>query len=211
MKNHIGEVGSKEAHAEHVLLLESQLHLYVFYHGRRGCGGKCEDGSVGEELAEERNLQIRRTEVVAPLRDAVRLIDGDEADAGVSYLGDEKFGGESFGRDIEQLVGTEDAVLERHQYLVVGHAGIYCRRFDATSPQVLHLVFHQCNERRDNEAQAFRSQCWHLKRYRLSASCRHQAEGVASLSDALDDVELYAAEVVVVPISPQYLAIIIFH
>ena len=80
---YVGQVLSFKAHAEDVLILEMQLFLNIVDDGRRGRGRKGKDGNTGLDLPDIRNLQVRRTEIIAPLTDAVGFIYRDEADAHV--------------------------------------------------------------------------------------------------------------------------------
>lgn len=58
------------------------------------------------------------------------------------------------------------------------------------------LVFHQRNQRGDNDGRAFRHECRQLVAQRFAASCWHQYEGIASAKDAFDDLLLVALELV---------------
>ena len=49
-----------------------------------------------------RELEVVGTEVVAPLRDAVRLVDGEQRDLHARELGHEALVVEALGRDVEQ-------------------------------------------------------------------------------------------------------------
>lgn len=56
--------------------------------GACGGGGQGEDGSLGEEgSGDQPDAQVRRAEVVAPLGDAVRLIDHQQRRAAPLGLG----------------------------------------------------------------------------------------------------------------------------
>ena len=58
-------------------------------------------------------------------------------------------------------------------------------RVDAPLPQMVDLVFHQRDKRRDDKADTLHGQRWHLKGYRLPAACRHQSQRIPPRSDAL--------------------------
>jgi hypothetical protein len=85
------------------------------------------------------------------------------------------------GRDVEQPKppGCELALgihpfRWRHQR-VDGRGG------NAASPQHVHLVFHQGNERRDHDAHALEQQRGQLEAQRLSGAGRHHRDEVAAL------------------------------
>lgn len=89
------------------------------------------------------------------------------------------------------------------------HAGIYCCCHYAASAQVVHLIFHQGDERRDDNTHSLSSKSRNLKGYRLAASGRHQSECVVSAADAFDNVALYSPEVGVAPVLAQYSCIFV--
>ena len=114
--------------SEHLELpfgINGQNVLDVLHHTRRGGGGEGEDGAPplsppnwGEvlsrnQLADLGDFEIRRTEIVAPLRNAVGFIDRDETDADAPQFDLENLGSESLGRNIKDFHAPENAVFER--------------------------------------------------------------------------------------------------
>ena len=84
--HHIRQVLALETHAEHILFAESEPVLYVIYH-LRGCrGGECQNRHIGFQRTYVGDVQIGRTKIVAPLRYAVSLINGDKANLHVLKL-----------------------------------------------------------------------------------------------------------------------------
>jgi hypothetical protein len=76
-QNTINEVGPIEVAHQHDRLLQCQLRDDVAanrFRGRRGVGV---DGGLGEELAQATELPIFRTKIVAPMADAVGLVNGE--------------------------------------------------------------------------------------------------------------------------------------
>jgi len=82
---------------------------------------------------------------------------------------------------------------------------MYRGGYDAPAAQVVHLVFHQGNERRYHNAHTVHGDGRHLKRYRLAAAGRHKSQGVVTLGYACYYVVLNAAKILVTPIFAQYL------
>ena len=95
LAHHVGQVLALKAHAEHVLLAEGQLTLYVGRHLGGGGGGERQHGGIGLDVAYLLDLKVGGTEVVAPLADAVGFVDGDEAHLHVAQLGLEYLRGEA--------------------------------------------------------------------------------------------------------------------
>ena len=77
----VGEVGSGEALAEDIGGAETELLLHVVDGLRGSRSGEGQHGDVGRErLADLGNAEVGGPEIVAPLRDAVTLVDGQQAD-----------------------------------------------------------------------------------------------------------------------------------
>ena len=178
-------------------------------HGGGG-GGEGQDGDARRErCADVGDAEVGGAEVVTPLRDAVALVDGEEADVHGAQLGAEEVGGEALGGEVEELVIAEDAVVKPCVDLGAGHAGVDGGGLDATPAEAIYLVFHQGDERGDDEAEAFGGQCGHLEGERLAAAGGHEREGVAAGADGADDLLLQRPEGVVAPVLLQYFVIAI--
>ena len=206
----VGQVGPLEAHAEDVGTGKAQSCLYVVHYLGRGGGRQGEDGNAGQQVAHFGNLQVGGAEVVAPLRDAMAFVHGYQVDVHPAQLGAEDVGVQPFGRDVEELVTAEDGVFQRGDYLLPVHAGVDGQGADAPVAQVLHLVFHQGDEGRDDEAHALARQGRHLEGDGLAAARGHQAQRVFAAPDAADDVFLDAPEGVVVPVLFQQAVVDVF-
>ena len=81
-RNRVADVGTVEARDEALGVLEPQLgdDLLAGALVRGGREGNARD--TGEPLGKHLELTILRTEVVPPLRDAVRLVNCEEGDVG---------------------------------------------------------------------------------------------------------------------------------
>ena len=117
-----------------------------------------------------------------------------------AQLGAEEVGGEAFGGEVEELVIAEDAVVKLRVDLGAGHAGVDGGGLDAAPAEVVDLVFHQGDERGDDEAEPFSGQGGHLEGERLAAAGGHEREGVAAGANGVDDLFLKRPEGVVAPI-----------
>ncbi len=115
----VADVGPVETGDEAGRLGEPEASAHVV--ARLGVGGRRagDDRHVGEQLAQAAQVDVLGTEVVAPLRDAVGLVDGKQGECGVT-LGaraaraavgaaeapqalQKAVGHESFGRYVEQI------------------------------------------------------------------------------------------------------------
>ena len=74
------KVGSIETGDDALGLLESEQVNDVILHARRGGGGQRQHDRRVEVIARVGDVQIIGAKVVAPLRQAVRFVDGEQAD-----------------------------------------------------------------------------------------------------------------------------------
>ena len=165
-----------------------------------GGGGEGEDGGIGEDLPDFSDFQIGGAEVVAPLGDAVSLIDGDKTDVHVAEFRLEEVGGKSLGGDVENLHSTEDAVLEGDDNLFAGESRIDGRSADATATEVLDLILHQSDEWRNNHTSAFPCKGRHLECNGFATTGRHQSQRIVTTTYGLDNLALDPAEIIIAPV-----------
>ena len=107
---------------------------------------------------------------------------------------------QTFRRNIEEFVITEDAVFKCSENFLPCHAGVYGKGFDATFAEVLHLVLHQGDERSNDNANPFLGESRHLKGDGLTASGRHEPQCIFAFADTGNDLLLQVAEGVISPI-----------
>ena len=120
-------------------------HLFV-----RG-GRQSEHGRRAERAYRAADLQIGRPKVVAPLRYAMRLVDHDEFDGLVLQFSDEIGIRKALGRREDELGAT---VLQRRLgrgLLFRVLRAIERDRTDACVVQLVDLVLHQGDQRRDDQ------------------------------------------------------------
>ncbi len=199
-------VASAEAQREAPLASHAQLQGYVVDHARSGGGRQCQHGRLKSGfLAQPRDVEIGRAEVVAPLRDAVCLVDHHERDLHRCQQSGEARRVEAFGSHVDQFDKPLAALLVGVVRLVGRHAAVDAAGRDVAAPQIVGLVLHQRYERSDDHGDAREHQRRHLERERLAAARRQQAYGVAAVEDRRDDFGLHRSEGIVAPVAPQHL------
>ena len=190
----VGQVLAVEAGDERLAVLYVELGHDVLADAL-GCRCRqCYAGHVGEAPSKGLEVPVVGPEVVSPLGDAVRLVDGNEADG---YGVEERRKGrnrEALGRDVEDFDppherGSVDAADLRRR-----HAAVHERRRDAVRSESVHLVLHQRDERRDHERQPVETQGWQLVAQRLAAARRHQHEAMFLAKHVTHDLFLKRQE-----------------
>ena len=190
----IVEIGAVEAGDVAGGVAELELVGDVLADALGGRGGERHEGDLREAFAELGNLPILGAEIVAPLADAVRLINGEEVHAPTFEIGEHPREHEAFGRGVEE---AELAVVQAAQAgasLVGVEGGIQERRRDAAGGERVHLVFHQRDEGRDDDGEAAAGERGELETQRLAAAGGQQGDHVLARERVADDLLLQRAE-----------------
>ena len=149
------EVRPEEIADEDDRVAQAELLDDVGADARGGGGGERVHGGVGEEFLESAELAVVRAETVAPMADAVGFVDGEGADPRTAKTGEERFVGESFGRDENELVfapfdpGMDAPAVGRIEAAVEEGGG------DGAGEERVHLVLHERNQRGDDDGGVF--------------------------------------------------------
>ena len=203
----IGEIGTLETLLEDILRLEVETQLDVLDHFRRGSGGERQHGDLREYLADLRDFEVWRTEIITPLRNAMRLVHGNHGDGHTLEIDLEMVRLKTFRRNVQKAVfRIEKDIVDGGLYFALPHSGIDGTGLDAAGAQMLHLVLHQRNERGNHDAEAALDERRHLKADGLAAARGKQRQCVAVLQNRKDNVLLQRPEAVVPPIPLQRLA-----
>jgi hypothetical protein len=159
-----------------------------------GRGRERDARHVGKLLVQDRQADVFRAEIVAPLRDAVRLVDREQRDARIVEQVEAALRHQALGRHVDQVdfAGAHQA-FDAQRFLE-GLGRIQEGRAHADFFQRIDLVLHQRDQRRDDHAHALAQQRGDLVAQRLAAAGRHQDQGVAAAGDVIDDVGLLPAE-----------------
>ena len=173
--NGVADVRAVEARNEAIGLFKLQFADDFFARAFVGRRGQRDARHVGKARREKAELAIFGAEVVAPLRHAMRLVDGEQRDLGVGQHVERAILHEPLRRDVEQLQRAGlDAVLDV-QNLLPGQRRIEEGGFDAGFQQRVDLVLHQRDQR------ATRPRRGRHARARESdsrATCRHRSASV---------------------------------
>ncbi len=201
----ISDVRAIETRDEHARVAQREPLDDLLARERIGGGGERDARRVGKAFVQRGELQVLRAEVVAPLRDAVRLVDRDQRDMHSIEQFQEAGRDGALGRDVEQV---EFARAQRRLDLARfarGERGVERRCAHAGLTQRGDLVLHQRDQRRDDDPASLAQQRRQLVTHRLAAAGRHQHERVARADQVHDDLVLLAAKRVVAEDPAQYL------
>ncbi len=199
----VADVGPVEAGDERAALAEIEPLDDLAPGGRVGRGGQRQARHGREALVQDLELEIVGPEVVAPLRDAVGLVDGEQSEAAPAEQVEESRRLQALRRHVDEV----QAALA-HGPLDRGGAAQVERRVEHGRPhaqlrQGRDLVLHQRDQRRHHDGQAVEAQGRHLVAQGLAAPGRHQDQGVAAGQDVADHLLLQPAEGGIAPHGTQ--------
>ena len=184
------------------MLLETKLVHYVLGNWRSSRSGKGNHGGL-HTLAELTYLQIIRTEVIAPLGNAMRLVHHDVIDLEYIYVRLEQGCGKTFRREVQELEIPVCGIVQGRVHLKTVHTGVNSQGLDAAGFEVLHLVLHQGYQGRDNQGYAVLHKGRHLETDRFSTTGRKDGQDVTVFQGGGYYLLLLRAEAIVTPVLLQ--------
>jgi hypothetical protein len=124
----------------------------------------------------------------------MRFIDHETRNRDVLECANEIVGRESFRRHVEQLALARSRLLERVAAGVARQGRMQRRSADPAAIQLIDLVLHQRDERRDDERRAREQERRELESQRLAGPGRHHGQEILSRQDRLDELLLSVAK-----------------
>ncbi len=163
-------------------------------HFRRGGGGQRDGERIPQLLARVGDVEVVGAEVVTPLGDAVSLVHGEQTQSQGLKRAEEGHIAEAFGRDVNESVFP---LREESQALLLfgdGNRTVDECRGNPSAVERIHLIFHQCDKRRDDEGEAVEMQRGELVDERLARARGHDGKGVLFVEETRDRLLLSRAE-----------------
>jgi hypothetical protein len=152
-------------------------------------GGKGGERHV-QRAAQLADAQVIRAEIMAPLADAMRLIDRDHRAIDPPQHRHRGCRGKPLGRHVEQLQHPGIQLGKDLLGLFLGIARGQCPGFDPSLAQGAHLIAHQRNQRRDHHRHPVTTQRRQLETQRFPAPGRHDCQGVLPRKHGIDNLFL---------------------
>lgn len=189
-----GEVWPVKAGVRHVPGIEPETLGDVSRDGRGGGGGERQHAFDFERLRQPGELEVVGAKIVAPLRDAMRLIDHQERDLERTQRREKALVGEPLRRRVKQFQLARLESRVHSAQFIEREAGIDPRRRHVALPKEGDLVAHERDERRHHERQAEQVQGGQLVAKALARSGRENGERRAAVEKGADDLFLPGAE-----------------
>ena len=190
----IGEVGAVEARDEHLRLAQLEVRDDVGAHALGRGGGERHHGHAGQRGPEFGELAIFGSEIMAPLGDAVRLVDRKRGDVPFFQVLVPTLEHEPFGRGVEQAILAAVQAAEPRACLGSVERGIEKRRRHAARLELIDLILHERDQRRDDDREAVAHERGELETKRLATTGGQQREHILAGESRLANLALERAE-----------------
>ncbi len=190
----VGEVLAIEAADDDGRVGKVEMLDDVLAHPLGGRGGEGHDRDAREALAQSAKLPVLGPEIVAPLGDAMRLVNDDAADIPGAGAIEEAREQEPLWGGVEKLglAGVEGA--EARFGLGGAEGRIEKSGRNARHLERIHLVLHEGDQGGDDDGQPLLHDCGKLKAKRFPAAGRQQREDIAPGQRGADDLLLARLE-----------------
>ena len=124
----------------------------------------------------------------------MRLVDGERSDVPVLQVLLPVVEEQAFRRDVEQAPFVPVEAAETRAGFLGGKGGVEVGRGDTGGLQLVNLVLHQRDERRDDDRQAGTDEGGKLEAEGFAATGGQEREGVAACEMGFDDLALQRTE-----------------
>ena len=197
------QIGAIETCHHQILGLDGKFGLHVCHDRRGGGGGEQQYLGNGEIAAMVRQLQVVGPKVVAPFRDAVRLVHHQQ---GERHLGDEAAKAlvlEALHRDHQDLELAVTGLLHHPPTLLGGLAGVQGGGGDPLALQEGELIVHQRQQGGDDQGQMGQCQRGQLVAEGLACTGREDGSRTLAGQQAADHRFLAGSQLIEAEVSGQ--------
>ena len=176
----VAQVRAIEPDVDHrrVGIREAELREDVVLDLRRRGRGQREHRRLAERAHRFAEAEVRRAEVVTPLRDAVRLVDHEQRDADLRQVIAEPRFAEPLGRDVRDARAILREPRQRRLLVARRQRRVEPQHFDVELGELVVLILHQRDQRRHHERHAIELERGQLVAQRLARTGRHDRERV---------------------------------
>src|SRR5690606_2217579 len=121
MQCHIAKIWTGKTFREHIFCTKCQTLLNIFDNTQSSTSGQCQDGNFWMCFSQICQLQIRRTKIVTPLRDTVRLINSKQIDFHVLYTLTYYIRIKALWSNVEEFYLSKYAIVQSNIHFTVIH------------------------------------------------------------------------------------------
>ncbi len=191
----VADVRPVKAGDDQPVLRNPQLFQNIGAGMRVGRGGKRQARHLRKAIEQRTEQPVIGAEIMPPFRNAMRLVDCEQAERRLRQQVAEALARGTFGRDVEQVELAGAEALDRLGAIVVD-AGQRCRA-NAHRLGGAQLVVHQRDQRADDDAGPLQHHRGQLVGERLARAGGHHRQRALPRHHAVDHRGLHAAKGVI--------------
>ena len=189
------QIGAVEPAHDDAWVAHTQALHDLLAHGRRGRGRERQHRGLAQFLDDGAQPQVVGAEVVAPLADAVRLVDDEQRWCGLPQALQRFVVRELLRCERQEFEPLRLQILEGLLALTLAQRRVHHGRLpDVVRVDRFDLIALQGDERRDDHGRAGQQQAGDLVDGRFARSRRHHGERVALLQEGADGLFLAGME-----------------
>ncbi len=182
-----------------------ELSADVFENGGRRRRRQTEHTLSTKRSSKSDELEIVGTKIVSPFRDAVGFVHGEERDVHPAERLAKPLVVEALRGNVKEPKSTGTHFGHHPAQLVESQRGIDASRRDALRGKRVDLVFHESDQRRDDDRQTIQQQRGQLVTKGLASPCWKHRRGRVAVEQMANHFRLPRAKVREAPVALQLL------
>ena len=183
----IEEVGPVEGSAHELGIPQPDFGDDILLDLLRGRGGEGGDRDAGKVRRNRGQRQVVGPEIVAPLGNAVRLVNRKKREGNALQRLDELRHGKPFRRDVKDLYPVVFQIAVNPRYLLLVEGAVHEGRGNAVHPRRIHLVLHERDQGADDDGRSLHQKRGQLVAQGLASARGHDREDVLFVQNSADD------------------------
>ena len=191
----VAEVRAAEADVDHRRVRDPELGQDVVLDPGRRRRGERQHGRPAHRAHRVAQPEVGRAEVVPPLRDAVRLVDHEQRHPRARERLAEPGVTQALGRHVRHARAAAREALEGGVLVARRERGVEPHHLEPELGQLVVLILHQRDERRDDQRDAVELEGGELVAERLAAAGRHDRQRIDAGDHVADGQALAGTEV----------------
>ena len=197
----IVEIGPVEVADQHFGIAQAELIANVLANLLGGRGRVGVNGSAGKQFLEPVQLAILRAKVMAPMADAMGLVDGEGADVDLLQQPAEVGQHQPLRRDEQQPDGSLAHILLIGVALLGRLRTVELDGRNAAGLQAVHLILHERDQGADHDGRVAAKNSRRLIAERLAPAGRHDDDRIPAVEHGSHRLFLKRAELAEAPVA----------
>ena len=180
------QIGPRESRHEFPRLAQTKMRQDIAAHFRCGRRGERRHLRAAQRFQNLIEPEIIGPEIVAPHRETMRFVDREKRDRALAERFQKRPTPETFRRDVDELEFASRQCADALALFFGRDRAVYQRGRNSAALERVDLVFHERDQRRDDDGGAFEQERGQLVAKRFAAAGRHHDERIGAAGDRVD-------------------------